>query len=77
MIYVANDSNIDMFSYLLRLGANPNARVLDDSGKLTSLLLWCVEKDQVLLVKQLIEHGAKFDLNEADTMVAALEKKQG
>ena len=77
LIYVANDSNIDMFSYLLRLGANPNARVLDDSGKLTSLLLWCVEKDQVLLVKQLIEHGAKFDLNEADTMVAALEKKQG
>lgn len=75
LIYVAENSSIEMFSYLLRLGANPNVQVLDSNGRLIPLVYWCIAKGQDLLVKELLKHKCQIDRHFAIKMNSNVEKR--
>lgn len=60
LIYTARNSHAELFHYLLRLGANPNAKV-NHNGKELNLIYWCIMKGQDQIVKLLLDFNCNFD----------------
>lgn len=65
LIYVAVNQEIDMFKYLLKLGANPNAQVRHDDKTTINLVYWAIQHGQDLIVKALLDAGCQIDLTYA------------
>ena len=61
LIYTARNSHADLFLYLLRLGANPNVKVIYD-GKETSLITWCVVKGHDKIVGHLVDFKCELTM---------------
>jgi hypothetical protein len=66
LIYTARNSHAELFLYLLRLGANPNAKVNHEGSEL-NLIYWCIMKGQDKIVKHLLDFNCEFDAELAAT----------
>ena len=60
LIYTARNSHAELFDYLLRLGANPNAKV-NNNGTLLNLVYWCMMTGQDKIVKLLLDFNCELD----------------
>lgn len=59
LLYVADESHIEMFEYLLAVGADPDVRV-NHEGAIASLFNWCLYHRKFKLCDLLISHGHNF-----------------
>ena len=65
LIYVATNEQLDMFKYLIKLGANVNPKVRDTDASTFELIYWSIMNGQDQIAKALLDAGCEVDFSRA------------